>query len=219
MCAARAIVFGMKPLRARGFAALLGLSSVGVVLGTSLVAHVAHASVSIAITFDDLLGRSTAAAMITAVDQKSVWEGGRIYTYSRVHLDKMIAGTLAGSADQSGTVWVRTEGGIVGDIGQSVDGEAAFGIGKSSLVFLHPSTSNAGWVFVTARAQGQFPVIVDAATHTPRFMRSATVGVVLPPNTAQAPSSKQTLASDVLHGRVVDDGVKDIVSGWKRIHG
>ena len=54
----------------------------------------AHASMSIAILFDELVRDSTAAAIVTPFEQKPVWEDGRIITYTHVHADRPVAGTL-----------------------------------------------------------------------------------------------------------------------------
>jgi hypothetical protein len=53
---------------------------------------------------------------------------------------------------------VRTLGGVVGSIGQSVAGEAQLGIGKKALLFLAPAS---GALVVTGMAQGHYPVVSD----------------------------------------------------------
>jgi hypothetical protein len=181
----------------------------------------AHASVSIAATYDGVLKESTAAVLATPLEQKSVWENGRIYTYTRVKIDRSAAGELGTGAE----AWVRTMGGVVGKIGQLVDGEAVFTVGKPSLVFLHPGP--VGAFEVTARAQGQFPVSVDDKKVT-RLMKSGAVGVILPlasPKPIQRQGQLQpqssappVLVADVVHGRPVDDVVRDVAAAWKRLH-
>ena len=64
----------------------------------------AQASISVAVAFDALVKDSTAVALVTPVEQKSVWENGRIYTYTRVHADNGVAGDLA-TDDEA---WIRT---------------------------------------------------------------------------------------------------------------
>src|SRR5438067_5620753 len=78
----------------------------------------AEASVSFTVPMDALVEESSAACVVLPLDAKSVWENGRIATYTRVHVDRV----LAGSAPSE--VWVKTLGGAVGDVGQMVDGEA-----------------------------------------------------------------------------------------------
>jgi hypothetical protein len=186
----------------------------------------AQASVSIAVAFDALVRESSAVAVVTPLEQRSVWEDGRIYTYTRVRADQAVAGDLAAG----GEAWVRTLGGVVGHIGQLVDGEPVLTTGRPSLLFLRPGTP--GTMEVTARAQGQFAVTLDE-TKAQRLMRSSAVGVLLPPKSAQAGASQAgplapatatatattgTLAQEVLHNKKLDDGVRDISAAWKRLH-
>jgi hypothetical protein len=105
------------------------------VSAASVVAGRAGASVSLAVSWEKLLQTSTEAVIATPVDSRSAWEGGRIYTYSHVHVDRAIAGTLPAG----GEAWIRTMGGIVGDIGQQVEGEAELVSGQPSLLFLQPA--------------------------------------------------------------------------------
>jgi hypothetical protein len=189
--------------------------------GALLVVGGARASVSIAVSWDSLLRESTAAAVVTPVESRSVWENGRIYTYTRVRVDRGVAGTLAGG----GEAWVRTMGGVVGKIGQLVDGEAVLAPGHSALLFLHPGP--VGAFEVTARGQGQFPVVVDdpknpAAAH---IVRGTSVGALVMPRapaaqgtSASAPAPTPRLAADVLHGRSVDEVARDIADAWTLTH-
>ena len=170
----------------------------------------AAASVSIAVTWDSLLQASTFAAMVTPTNATSVWEAGRIYTYTQVHVDRAIAGD-AGGAD---SVWVRTMGGIVGSIGQVVDGEAVLTVGRPSLLFLHAGP--AGTLQVTARGQGQFPLVVDAKKAARLSRSSAVGGLVLPKRSAS--SAAPVLAADRVHGRLVDDVARDVAAAWPLVH-
>lgn len=209
----------MRFLRRAVLAASLSLT---VPLGLAITTD-ARASVSIAVEFDTLVKESTSVAIITPVEQKSVWENGRIYTYTRVHADQAVAGELA----SGGEAWVRTMGGVVGHIGQQVDGEPVLTVGRPSLLFLR--AGEAGTLEVTARAQGQFPVTLDD-TKNQKLIRSGSVGVLLPRKqaaapvaavagqTPAAPTPAPALASDVLHNRKLDDGLRDISAAWKRLH-
>src|ERR1700687_3115909 len=115
----------------------------------------ARASTSLAVTWEGLLRESTAAVLVTPVDSRAAWENGLIYTYTRVRVDRYVSGQLALMAEVS----VRTMGGVVGKIGQSVEGEAVLVPQQPSLLFLHAGP--AGAYDVTARGQGQFPVVAD----------------------------------------------------------
>jgi hypothetical protein len=181
----------------------------------------ARASISVAVAFDALVKESSAVAVVTPVEQKSVWENGRIYTYTRVHADNSVAGELA-TGDEA---WIRTMGGVVGHIGQLVDGEPVLTVGRPSLLFLRAGPP--GSLEVTARAQGQYALTLDDATKTQRLVRSSAVGVILPPKTAPqagpapvtgATAAAPVLAHDVLHNKRMEDGLRDIGAAWKRLH-
>lgn len=181
----------------------------------ALAATDAGASVSIQVTWDGLLRESTAAAIVTPTESQSVWEDGRIYTYTHVHVDRAIAGDIA-TGDEP---WVRTMGGVVGKIGQRVEGEAVLAPGHASLLFLHTGgNAPAGIYQVTARGQGQFPVVPAAdGVSPPHLVRSTAAGVLVPPNVA-GPVPNPVLAADVVHGRAVDDVATDVVAAWGRVH-
>ncbi len=177
----------------------------------------ASASVSLPVTWDALVRGSTAAAIVTPVGARVVWEDGRICTYTHVHVERAVAGSLA-TGDEA---WVRTLGGVVGKIGQLVDGEAVFSPGRRSLVFLRPAS--VGALAVTARGQGQFPIVEGAdAAHSPTVMESHAVGMLLPPavQTGEGPSTatRATLASEVLHGRLLDDAAHEVATAWTTAH-
>jgi hypothetical protein len=205
----------------------------GVPLSLSLAATRAEASVSIAVSVAGLVQTSTAVALVTAIESKSGYEGQRIFTYTHVLVDRPIAGDIATGAD----VWIRSEGGIVEHVGMHVDGEPALAVGKSSLLFLLPAmngtTPVAGLYEVTARGQGQFPVVIDAPTGRARVIRSATTGVTLKPKTSAMADTGSTnassaaaslsspnvrLAGEALHNREIDDVAQDIAHEWATYH-
>jgi hypothetical protein len=205
----------MHLFRARTLAVLIGAATCGAILP---VEREASASVSIAATFDRLLREATVSAVVTPTEQRSLWENGRIYTYTRVHVDRAVAGDLATASD----AWVRTMGGIVGKIGHSVDGEAVLTVGRPCLLFMHPGPIGA--FEVTARAQGQYPLVTDD-TRAVRVIKSSGVGALLPPVPPSrtrvptpAPLAAQALAADVIHGRLVDDVARDIAAAWNKVH-
>lgn len=216
---------------------VLVLGTLGLPAAAVFVPSDAAASVSIAVPFENLVKDSDAVAVITPSEQKAIWEDGRIYTYTRVKVDQGVAGDIGTSTDG----WVRTMGGVVGKIGQLVDGEPVFVSGKPSLLFLRKF--NAGEVYeVSARAQGQYPVSVDAKTKVRKLTRSANVGMLLPPrekavtpvgpvtpdvNQTQTQSTSgavvmnpelRRLAQDVLHDKPLDDMTREISTTWKRLH-
>lgn len=206
----------------------------------------AHASVSIAVAFDALVKDADSVGIVTPVESKSVWEDGRIYTYTRVKVDQSVAGELATGSEG----WVRTMGGVVGKIGQMVDGEPVFTPTKSSMVFMRKFKQGGTWE-VSARAQGQYPIVeetVDKKT-IKKVIRSHAAGVLFPPKDAPvvgppaAPAppavgagviapksidgsttvtgqsqSKVRLANEVLHDRQVDDVTREVAATWKKLH-
>ncbi|AKV01616.1 hypothetical protein AKJ09_08279 [Labilithrix luteola] len=212
---------------------------IGAAIGIAAVAGVgsfereAQASVSIAVTFDALVKDADAVAVVTPVEHKSVWENGRIYTYTRVKVDQAVAGDVA----SGGEGWVRTMGGVVGKIGQRVEGEAVLTEGSSSFVFLRKQPDNTNNWIVSARAQGQFPVVVDEALRIRKLVRANTLGAILPPKPTQggaqgattgpvadptkafvADPSTLRLAGEVFHERSIDDATREVTTAWKRLH-
>jgi len=234
----RALLLASSALSSVGLASTVGVAAVAAL---TLVPSDARASVSIAVTFDALVKDADAVGVATPVESKSVWEEGRIITYTRVKVDQGVAGgTPTGSE-----AWVRTLGGVVGKIGQSVDGEPVFTMGKPALLFLR--TVKAGTWQVSARAQGQFPVLVDDATKLRKVIRSANVGMLYPPKlvappthgdaananangtgtTTQAPAQSvdpralaatARLAGNVLHERPLDEATREIADAWQKAH-
>ena len=217
------------------FSRALLVCALGVPAAAVLVPSDASASVSIAVAFDNLVKDADAVAVITPGEQTSVWEDGRIYTYTKVRVEQGVAGDLGAGADG----YVRTMGGVVGKIGQLVDGEPVLVKEKSSLLFLRKF--KAGGVYeVSARAQGQYPVVIDEKTKQKRLIRSMSVGMLLPPKAAnpatQGPpvsgsvqpqsgsaaamteSVKIRLAQDVMHDKPFDEVAREITVAWKRLH-
>ena len=186
----------------------------------ALVLGDAGASTSVAIPFDALVQASSAAAFVTPVTETSVWEGGRIVTYTDVHVDELVAGS--GLAAE---VWVRTLGGEVGQIGQIVEGEPVFTVGRPSLVFVKPArvlpsqaeASGEGTIpgvyAVTARAQGQFPVVLDDKGEL-RVGESSAIGATVTPKGAVP----ELLAADALRGLKVKEVAGTVGRSWSRLH-
>jgi hypothetical protein len=214
----------MKGFTVRNLPLLLALAGAA---SAGAVATSAKASVSIAVAFDDLVGRAHAVALFTPAEAMSTWEGGRIYTYTRVHADTGIAGDIG----TGGEAWVRTLGGTVGNIGQSVEGEAVFTIGKQTLLFLQHGP--AGAYEVTARGQGQFVVKADETTKLMKVYRAGSPGMLLPPQAPEAAKAatqhatpdirvttiRAPLARDILHERPLDEAMRTVADAWKKSHG
>jgi hypothetical protein len=200
----------MSRLRLVSRAVLIVLAVGGAGL-TPIAERPAHASVSIAVSWEGLLDQSSAAAVLTALDATAVWEGGRIYTYTRMRVEQVLAGEMTAG----GEAWIRTMGGIVGDIGQQVEGEAVLSPGQASLLFLHPGP--AGTFEVTARAQGQFPVVAGDASSPAHVVRSRASGFLVSPR-LPSPALPPRLAADVLHGRTLAEAKTAVASAWAATH-
>lgn len=216
----------------------LFLASLGLAGDAFFVPGEAQASVSIQVGFDALVKDADAVVVITPVDATSVWEDGRIYTYTRVKVSDNVAGDVGVGAERT----IRTMGGVVGKIGQMVDGEPVFVEGKQSMLFMRRFKTND--VFeVSARGQGQYPVKLDEVTRVRRVIKSTTAGLLVPPRSAKdvatpgplsqstqtAPQSLQStkaqaeplkirLASDVIHDRPLDEAAREIATAWRRLH-
>ena len=76
--------------------------------------------------------------MVTPLEQRSYWANGRIYTFTRVRVDRNVAGSV--DAD-GGWIRVRTMGGVVDHVGQQVEGEAVLTVGAPALLFVQPLAS------------------------------------------------------------------------------
>lgn len=158
--------------------ALALLASAPLAIGLSPTAPLegprsAEASVAVLISLEDLAAVSTYVVVATASERRSVWEetpsGKRIVTYTKLKVERSIAGPAETE------LWVRTLGGVVDKVGQSVSGEALIGTGSRSLLFLAKVDSG---LVVAGMAQGHYP-IVDAET-TPRLAGSPDAGMLLP---------------------------------------
>jgi hypothetical protein len=156
--------------------------------------------VSTAVLFEDLVRRSDAVATVTPVEQWVGWEDGRVVTYTRVRVDRVVAGSVAAG------LWVRTMGGVVGRVGQIVEGEPSFATGQTSLVFLRQKPDS---LEVVARAQGQFAV-AEGDDAVPRLAAAGNAGLLVLNTTA----SPARLARDVLHGRPLAESVNVIAAAW-----
>lgn len=200
----------VKRTRLRASAVACSLAF-GLTASETLETRPAQASVSIAVSWDALVGGSTAAAVVTPIEATTVWQNGRIFTYTHVNVDRGVAGSLVTGGD----AWVRTLGGVVDKIGQSVEGEASFVSGAQSLLFLR--NGPAGTFDVTARGQGQFRVVSSDPRGPARVVRNRAVGSLVAP-ALLSPQATPLLATEVLEGLSVEEAAQRVASAWAQSH-
>lgn len=116
------------------------------------IAGPALAAVALPATVEDLARDSDAVVRgrVERVTARWTPDGKRIFTYAEIRP----SGVLRGTAPALMTV--ITPGGVVGNIGQRVDGVAAFAQGEDVVLFAH--RAEAGVYRVTGLAQGKFSV-------------------------------------------------------------
>lgn len=140
----------------------LGGSSVRLLMLPCLiaVAPMAGASVVLQRSIEEVAFDSPLIVRGTVKSVESRWdrEHRRIYTYAEIRIIEGLKG------QPSQTIWVRQPGGIVDDVGQRVEGAAAFEPGEDVVVFLQPRAEEAvfvlsgmaaGKVLLTKSAGGQ----------------------------------------------------------------
>lgn len=172
---------------------------------------------AIQVSLDELVSFASYVVVATATEQRSQWEelGGarRIVTYTRLSIDR----TVAGQPDDT-DVWVRTLGGVVGDVGQQVAGDAHLKIGSQAMLFL---TRVGSAVVVSAMAQGHYP-IVDVAE--PRGLtggpRIAVRRLAASPGsgTLLARPGPSISAREQLVGATLDAAIDLVARAWKAKH-
>ncbi|WP_438021255.1 hypothetical protein WMF18_20225 [Sorangium sp. So ce315] len=179
----------------------------------------AQAAVAVQLSLEELVSRAAFVVVATATEQRSQWEelGGtkRIVTYTRLSVDRPVAG------QPDGEIWVRTLGGVVGDVGQQVSGDAQLRIGAQAMVFVSRAR---GALVVSGMAQGHYPVVdggepprangAAAARRVAvrRLTASPDTGTVLP-RTGPAIS-----ASEQLVGATLDAACEIVSRAWKASH-
>lgn len=135
------------------------LGSLFATVGVSAAGR-AVASVSRALTLNELVQGSRHALVGTPVDLFAQWETygkhRRIITYTMIRTEYSFDGRPPATRE----VLVRTLGGIVDGIGQIVPGEAVLRRGATSALFLVDVSKD---LFeVTGMAQGHYPLVADA---------------------------------------------------------
>jgi hypothetical protein len=197
--------------RGRARSGVIGVSLLAIG-GAAAGSRDAQASVSAAALFDDLVKQSSAAALVTPLEQRGDWEGNRIVTKTHVRVDRLIAGALPGD------LWIRTLGGSVGHIGQIVEGQATFTPGVTTLLFLQPRIDPATKAptdafAVVGSAQGEYPVVTREGS-APRLGHAPNLGAIVPP-----PGSEGArFAREVLEDRPVEDVAREIAESFRRSH-
>jgi hypothetical protein len=120
------------------------------VLVALLLALPAFASQAIATSVEGLARTSDLVVRGKVVSAVARWTEGRIYTYAEIQ----VAGSLRGTAPARLTA--VTPGGVVGDLGQRVDGAAVFVPGEEVVLFL--GRPQGGLYRVSGLGQGKFTV-------------------------------------------------------------
>jgi hypothetical protein len=137
---------------------LLRAGCLGVV--SALVARNAEASVFRALSLDALIGASARVGVATSLAAECRYAEiagvRRIVTDTRVRVDRALVGETTDTE-----LLIRTLGGVVGDQGERVEGEAELRINESGLLFLVPL--DGGEHGVVAMAQGHYPLRADGA--------------------------------------------------------
>jgi hypothetical protein len=172
-----------------------------------------------------LLAVADVIAIASALEAHSSWEDGRIVTYSRLRVDRAVAGDL----DSKTRLWLRTKGGTVGSVCQFVDGEAVFQREWPSLLFLVRLPMNgvqigdSGYSDDSIQRQsttlcevaggsfGQFPIVLDD-NEEPRAIPSPWARVLNPlPEHGPRFDPFSTLSLERL--------ARDLGKSWNRVHG
>ena len=117
--------------------------------GTALASRVQRARL------DDLTRGAQLVILGTLLTREAYWEGGRILTRNVVRVDE----TWAGAKPATETVEAVTLGGIVGNIGQQVSGEAVVPADTPAVLFL---SAQHGVYRVVGLSQGVFAVTAGA---------------------------------------------------------
>lgn len=188
-------------------------------LALSTVAVASDASVSVALTVDDVAKTSILVARVVPKAQASRWEDGRIVTTTRLRIERVLAGVGTDGTE----VRVRTLGGVVGDVGQTVEGEPRFAMGAPSIVFLttaprlRDDADRETTFAVAGRAQGQLVIAPDGAGRD--LVRVVGTGALVPrpQRIPLAPRATGPLVT-TLDGRTAGDAAREVVLAWERTH-
>jgi hypothetical protein len=135
------------------------LGLLGGLFASLAFARGASATTARAVSLPDLVRRSTRVVRSTPLDSfarsESIGGTQHIVTYSRLRVDEAIQGDTPETE-----ILVRTLGGTLGDVAEMVHGEAELALEQPCVVFL--GTDATGVEFVTAMAQGHYPLTLDS---------------------------------------------------------
>lgn len=130
------------------------LLAVAVVSGLGLAPGRAHATVVVAFDLRELVDRADEVALVEAIDAHSLRdERGRIVTDTVVR----VLESVEGGARVGDTFVIRRLGGVVGDLGMHVEGEAELAPGDRAIVFAKRVAADAP-LRTVGMAQGVMPV-------------------------------------------------------------
>ena len=186
-------------------------------LAAALFAQSAIASVSLLLRYAELVDETRVAVVVAPLRSESRWENGRIYTTTTARVDKVITGRVEVGKE----VTIRTLGGIVGDTGQAVEGEAVFDRDRPALVFLKSIDGDSRY-HVVGRAQGQFAVETKEGIAKVRASRQ--VGTLLKRSLPTGPLAPEVLdqmrapAFEKIEGKSIDELRNVFGAEWKRAH-
>jgi hypothetical protein len=127
------------------------------------VATPAAATTARLATHDELVADSALVVLGTATSVESFWREGRIFTRYRVSVEQVILG----DGRPGDELDVLTLGGVVGGIGQHVEGAARLSPGKRQVLYL---ARDGGALRPVAMWQGVFTVLDDGSVN-PRVER------------------------------------------------
>lgn len=147
---------------------------VAVLAAAGTLPRLSGATTAVVVALPEMVDRAEVIAAASVERAWSVWEDGRIVTYSIVVADEPVAGIEAG-----GRAVVRTLGGEIGDIGQRVFGEPLLDPGERFLLFLE--SAGGGAYRPVGMAQGALPIVRaiagDVVTPSPDLPALAAPGV------------------------------------------
>ena len=150
----------------------------GATLGSLFCARFAQATLARGLGLRELVLASRHALVATPLESRCEWAtfGTRrlIVTDTRVRIDELLA--LESPAESE--LWVRVLGGVVGKLGQRVEGQAQLVLGQPSTLFL--TLASPTLAYVVGAAQGHYPLLPDAGAvlrlrrspHAPELLRA-----------------------------------------------
>ncbi len=144
----------------------------------------ADATVLFSRTVDELAREADAVVIATPLnDRASRWLHGRIVTEVTARVDAVITGRVAVGS----TVVVRTPGGVVGEVGQSLEGSPSLSADVPAVLFLTAPRSGARAVL--SLAAGVMPVTV-APSGAVMVLPARTEGLTMLPPPTPSPTPR-----------------------------